>query len=251
MELPLQYAKNHGKWFATSVLRALTRYRMISPGELVGVALSGGKDSSALLVILDYLRRHSHIKFQLLGIHVRMGTYDTTPLQELCRILDTPYRETQLKLPGQLPSKGLCSLCARLKRGAMARVLVREGIRKLALAHHAEDMAQTLLMNLARGATLRVFAPSVCLPGEPLELIRPLIYVNEDTLARIHKKSRIPLVGEDCPLGQDTFRKKAKQALEGLKLSMGDKLPLRMVIAAEKAGLWSHSNPIPPPQAAG
>lgn len=214
----------------------------------MAVALSGGKDSSALLVILDYLRRHSHIEFQLLGIHVRMGTYDTTPLQELCQILDASYRETELKLPLQVPLKGVCSLCARLKRGAMARALAGEGIRKLALAHHADDAAQTLLMNLAKAGTLRVFAPSVCLPGEPLELIRPLIYLSEATLARIHKRSGIPLVGGDCPLGQETFRKKAKQALQGLKLSMGDDLPLRMVFAAEKAGLWRHSSPAPPPQ---
>lgn len=224
---------------------------MISPGEHVAVALSGGKDSSALLVILDYLRRYSHIKFQLLGIHVRMGTHDTTPLQELCQILDVSYRETELKLPAQVPPKGICSLCARLKRGAMARALAGEGIRKLALAHHAEDAAQTLLMNLAKGGRLRVFAPVVSLPGEPLELIRPLIYLSEATLARIHKKSRIPLVGQDCPLGQETFRKKAKQALEGLKLSMGDNLPLRMVFAAERADLWSRSNTAPPPQGPG
>ncbi len=251
MELPLQYARSNGKWFATSVLRALARYRMISPGERVAVALSGGKDSSALLVILDYLRRHSHVRFQLLGIHVRMGPYDTKPLQELCQALDTPYREVLLRLPAQVPPKGACSLCARLKRGAMAGALGQEKIQKLALAHHAEDAAQTLLMNLAKGGRLRVFAPVVSLPGEPLELIRPLIYLSEATLASIHMKSRIPLVGDGCPLGQDTFRKEAKKALDMLKLVLGEKLPLRMVLAAEKAGLWRPLDPVTPPQGPG
>lgn len=251
MELPLQHTRSNGKWFATSVLKALARYRMISPGECVAVALSGGKDSSALMVILDYLRRHSHMRFKLMGIHVRMGPYDTTPLRELCQALETPYREVRLELPEQVPPKGVCSLCARLKRGAMARILARQGIGKMALAHHADDMAQTLLMNMAKGGQLRVFPPLVSLPGENVKLIRPLIYLSEATLARIHKKSKVPLVGDGCPLGQDTFRKKAREALEGLKLSLGQELPLRMVLAAEKAGLLSHSSPAPPPQNVG
>lgn len=248
MELPLQYTRSNGKWFATPVLKALQRYRMISPGERVAVALSGGKDSSALLVILDYLRRHSHMKFRLLGIHVRMGPYDTRPLQELCQVLDTPYKEVELVLSAPVPPKRVCSLCARLKRGAMAKALAGEGIKKLALAHHAEDAANTLLMNLAKGGRLRLFAPVVSLPGEPLELIRPLIYLSEATLASIHRKSRIPLVGDGCPLGQDTFRKEANKALDGLKFFLGHKLPVQMVLAVERAGLWLPANPNPPPQ---
>ncbi len=212
----------------------------------MAVALSGGKDSSALLLILDYIRRHSHMKFELLGIHVRMGSYETAFLQELCKRLGADYRETSLSLPASMPSGVVCSVCARLKRGAMARVLEDEGVRKLALAHHADDMAQTILMNLAKGVGFLGFAPVVSLPGEPLQLIRPLIYLREYTLASLHRRSLIPLVGDSCPFSRETFRTKAKHALQSLELMLGREFPLRMVLAAEKARMEAFSSMAPP-----
>lgn len=212
----------------------------------MAVALSGGKDSSALLVILDYLRRHSHLSFQLLGVHVRMGHYDTSSLVALCQKLQVPYREVQLEIPHGLPQRGVCSLCARLKRGAMARVLAEEGIRRLALAHHADDVAHTLLMNLGMSGSLRSFAPRVTVPGEPMELIRPLVYLREATLEAIHRRSGMPRVGEGCPFGQGAMRHRAREALRGIEAALGVKdLPLRIVAALERAGLWSSGEPAP------
>jgi tRNA 2-thiocytidine biosynthesis protein TtcA len=237
MEIPLKYSRSHAGWFATPVLRAIARYGMISQGERVAVAHSGGKDSSALLLILDYLRRHSHLRFELLGIHVRMGQYDSAPLQALCTALHIPYMETRLEVPLELPSRGVCSLCARVKRGAMTRALVVQGIRKLAMGHHAEDLAQTFLMNLARGAGIRAFAPVVAVPGQEVELIRPVVYLREATLAAIHRRAGIPLVGEGCPLGQETFRIRAREALRSLQLCLGEDLPTRIVAALERAAV--------------
>lgn len=124
LAVDLQYNKNHAKWFVTPALRAIHTYGLIQEGDQVCVGLSGGKDSVTLLYILSYLRRYSHLKYDLSAIHVRTSAdYDTTLLRDYCDTLETPYIETALDVPGEVATEKVCSICARLKRGAAARAL--------------------------------------------------------------------------------------------------------------------------------
>lgn len=217
----------------------------------MAVALSGGKDSSALLIILDYLRRHSHLEFHLHAVHVMMGLYDTSPLRELCKKLKVPFQELKVEIPGDPPLRGLCSLCARLKRGAMAQALRAQGIRKLALGHHADDVADTLLMNLSVYGAFRSMPPKVALSGAPVELIRPLVYLKEATLKAIHTRAGLGVAGNTCPFGQGAARSRAREARAALEAALGIRnFSLRAVAALERAGLWEpgigRPRPFPP-----
>lgn len=217
----------------------------------MAVALSGGKDSSALLIILDYLRRHSHLQFHLHAVHVTMGLYDTSPLEELCQKLEVPFQVVKLEVPAAPPLRGLCSLCARLKRGAMARALQAQGIRKLALGHHADDVADTLLMNLSTSGAFRSMSPKVALSGAPVELIRPLVYLREATLKAIHARAGLGVVGNTCPFGQGAPRSRARHARAALETTLGIRnFSLRAVAALERAGVWElgtgGARPLPP-----
>jgi tRNA(Ile)-lysidine synthase TilS/MesJ len=239
----LQYSKNHAKWFVSPVLRAIRKYALIEQGDQVSVGLSGGKDSSALLYILAYLRRYSHLEFILSAIHVRTSDeYSTVPLRDLCSTLEVPYLETSLTLTGESPVGSVCSICARLKRGAATRVLAEQGVRKLAYGHHADDAAETLLMNVVQNRKLGSFSPRVSVEGCQVTLIRPMIYLEAQTIAAVHRRAGLPILDFTCPYADRNVRREYRTALRLLGGSLGVRsLPLRMVHALENvdaSNLW-------------
>jgi tRNA 2-thiocytidine biosynthesis protein TtcA len=235
MAIDLAYNRSYGKWFATPVLRVVRRYAMIGPGERIAVALSGGKDSAALLFILAYLQRHSHLRFELSAIHVRVGDYGTAVLAGYCSALGVPYLEQAIRPTRErLPEKA-CSVCARVKRGAMARRLAAEGIRTVAFGHHATDAAETLLMNLALHRTLSAFPPKVVFGDTPLTIIRPMVYLEERAVARLHRHAGLPVLGWKCPYAANNIRERFRTALADLERGVGaGSLALAAVAALEK-----------------
>jgi len=109
--MDLQYSRNHAKWFVSPVLRAIRKYALIEKGDQVCVGFSGGKDSSTLLYILAYLRRYSHLEFDLSAIHIRTSDdYSTVPLRDFCGVLEAPYFETSLRLIDHTPTGNVCSM---------------------------------------------------------------------------------------------------------------------------------------------
>lgn len=238
MDLPIRQSRTNGKWFASRALKAIERYGLIEAQDKVAVALSGGKDSISLLAILDYLRRYSHLDFQLMAVHVRMGEYDTSSLEGMCKSLGVPYREVPLKIREGQKQKGKCSICARLKRGAIKRAALAEGFNKVALGHHADDVAQTVFMNLAKRGEFICFCPFLALKGD-MAIIRPLVYLREETLMQIQKRFRLPVLDFSCPFGGGKSRIRAKAAIEAVAREIGVRdLPLRVIGALEKLGVW-------------
>ncbi len=235
--MELGYNRNHGKWFASDVLRAIRRYSMIANGERVAVGLSGGKDSVTLLFILWYLVRHAGLDCDLWAVHVRTADgYDSAPLCEYCEALDVPFLETALQA-GRLPPAGsVCAVCARLKRGAAARLLASRGIRTLAYGHHATDLAETVLMNVALHRRLEGLAPKVEAPGASLALIRPMVYLTEETVTAVHRRLGLPLLAVPCPYAERNVRGTFRGALRDLQTSLrAPDLPRRLVDALERA----------------
>ncbi len=241
--MELRFNRNYAKWFLSPVLRAIRRYALIEPGERVCVGLSGGKDSVTLLYILSYLRRHSHLGFELSALHVRTSAeYDTAPLADYCRELEVQYRETGLEmLRREVPTK-VCSICARLKRGAAARALTPHGIRKLAYGHHADDVAETLLLNILQNKKLGSFSPKVSVEGAPLILIRPMVYLEERTVAAIHHHLGLPHLDLPCPYAPYNLRRRYKASLQHLAVSLGVRSVSRHVVDAlervDAANVW-------------
>lgn len=228
-----------------SVLRAaVDRYAMLSAGDAVAVGVSGGKDSVALLVLLARLRRFYPQPFTLHAVTLDPqfgGTpADYTPIAALCDSLDVPYtvRRTRLweTVTDRCGNRPPCSLCARLRRGTLHRTAVELGCRTVALGHHRDDAAETLLMNLLSGGTLDCFAPKTALDRRGLTLIRPLVFLEERELAAFVRREHLPTVASRCPVDGCTHRQHAKDLLASLEPTYGD-VNGKLLHAMQKAHL--------------
>lgn len=216
-----EYNKNYGTWFLNDVHRAIKRYTMIYDNETVFVGLSGGKDSMVLLWILSYLSRFSHLHFTLHAAHVRTAEYSTAVLHDFCEALQVPYHEVTLQSNSVASEKLSCSLCSRLKRGALSRLLHQQDASCLAYGHHADDAAQTLLMNMIYNRKLGSFSPVVRYADNPLRVVRPMIYLSEKTISQLHAYWQLPVLQWKCPHDDTTSRSTAAQALTQLGRQFG------------------------------
>lgn len=210
------YNKHYGKWFLSDVLRAISTYDLIRAGDKVCVALSGGKDSITLLYILWYLNAYSHVKFDLCALHIRTDDYDTAVLGALCNELGITYLEGCLSLAHPAPDKGVCYVCSRLKRGAISDILKDRGIRKIAYGHHADDVAETFFMNIVENRKLGSFSPKVEYDDNDMVIIRPMVYLEEQLITRIHRHAGLPVLAYTCPHEEENIRKDFKKALRKL-----------------------------------
>ncbi len=240
----LQFDKRYGEWFSQKVLKAIRRYSMLADGETVAVGLSGGKDSLVLLYIMAWLQKYSHLEFNLLAIHVNaFVTSKTDELQVFCDNLGVELVGETVDTASVEREKSICSLCARLKRGAMVNVCRQRGISRLAFGHHADDAAETLLMNMLINKKLGSFCPRVAIADSSVQLIRPMIYLEEQRIVRLQQHWEIQAVAGTCPYENKNRRKTFKAALQSLASITGTRnAALNMVQSLEnldQANLYS------------
>ncbi len=225
------------------VRAAVERYDMIAEGDRIAVGVSGGKDSMALLALLAELRRYYPRRFSLTAITLDPGfegETDYRAIAALCEQWEIPYvlRHTHLwdvvreKQTGQTP----CSLCARLRRGALHRTAAELGCGTVALGHHQDDAAETVLMNLLSGATLDCFSPKSYLDRSKITLIRPLVFAQEHEIAAYVRREQLPIVPSRCPVDGDTHRQRTKELIASLSQDYGD-VSEKIVTALQKAGI--------------
>lgn len=214
----LSFNKNHKKWFLKDVCRAIATYGMVEENEPVCVALSGGKDSVALLFMLWYLNCYKTLSFPLSACHIKTDDYDTTVLKDLCGDLEIPYFEGEIRRDDATQdTSNICYICSRLKRGALKELLEPRGIFKVAYGHHGDDVAETFFMKMVTGKTLGSFSPVVGVPLSRLEMIRPMIYLRERTVAGVHAHVGLPLLEYTCPHGANNQRADFKERMAGLE----------------------------------
>src|SRR6266480_4675954 len=191
---------------AKKTTRAVVDYQMIENGDRVMVGLSGGKDSWALLQILDVMRERAPVRFSLIAVNVDSGykEYKHELIARTCEARGWEYRIQHTGIGGLIEDildadQTPCSLCARLRRGLLYRVAKEVGATKIALGHHMDDFIETLLLNLFFAGALKAMpARLVSDTGEHV-VIRPLVYV-EESEARLYTKEReLPIIGCCCP----------------------------------------------------
>ena len=234
-----------GKREPLSVLRAaVEQYDMIHEGDSVCVGVSGGKDSVVLLSLLAQLRRFYPQAFTLHAVTLDPcfdgKETDYSAIAALCERWDVPYtvKRTQLwdvvreKTGDQTP----CSLCARLRRGALHKTAVELGCRTVALGHHQDDAAETLLMSLLSGATFDCFAPKSYLDRREVTLIRPMVFLKEREIAAMQRREGLPVVASRCPVDGCTNRQQTKELIASLTAQYGD-VAEKLTQAMRKAGL--------------
>ena len=205
--------------------RAVSEFGLIKDGDRIAVGVSGGKDSLVLLVGLVLLRRFIGIEYDVVALTLdpffdnRPGNYK--PVFDLCEQLDVPYvlKETQI---GPIifdirKEKNPCSLCARMRRGALHDLAKEHGCNKIALGHHYDDAVETFIMNLFNEGRIDCFSPMSYLSRKDLYLIRPLAFAPEVQVASAAKKNNLPIVKSKCPVDKTTSRQKTKDFLRQME----------------------------------
>lgn len=244
MDIRKEQNSTYGKWFLTDVIRAIEHYSLVDDGEGVCVALSGGRDSVTLLYILWYLKRYSHLDFGLCALHVKTDEYDTAILRGLCADLGIEYLETRLNVDLRSHPKSRCSLCAAFRRGAMVEALKGSGITKVAFGHHADDAAETLLMNIVHNHRLGSFTPKVEVPEGGLVIVRPMVYLDRPLVRRVHNHLRLPVLDYTCPYGDKGARETMRTAIARIEEHLELRGFSRMVVGAlenvDRSTLWDN-----------
>jgi len=203
-----------------SLARAcIDRYAMIAPGDKIVVGVSGGKDSLTLLAVLAELRRFYPHPFELEAVSLAMGfeDMDFDPVAQLCRRLDVPYtvRETNIKqvVFDIRQEKNPCSLCAKLRRGALNRAATELGANKVALGHHQDDAVETFMLSLLYEGGIRCFQPTTFLDRTGVTQVRPLLFVKERQIRNFAIRQALHVVHNPCPADKHTKRQEVKDLL--------------------------------------
>ena len=209
---------------------ACQQYEMIKEGDRIAIGVSGGKDSVALLAGMANLRRFYPEKFEIVAITLdpRFGGVDGdfSQIEKLCAELDVEYviKRTQLAevIFNIRKESNPCSLCARMRRGALHDAAKEHGCNKIALGHHLDDVAETFVMNLFNGGTLDCFMPVTYLSRKDIYMIRPMIFARESDCARVVRRENLPTVKSNCPADGTTERQEVKEMLSALEKKYGD-----------------------------
>jgi len=205
--------------------QAIADFNLIQSGDNVLLALSGGKDSLALLEILLYLQRKAPVKFSLTActIDEGFGGFQTERIADHCRQRKVPFILRREKILDILQGKNLsgphfCSLCARLRRGTLYTLAREQGFNKIALAHHADDFIETLLLDLFYAGSFWKMPVSLASERRKEVVIRPLVYVYEEEIERFCQDQDLVPIPHPCPFTEEGFsqRSRIKQWLKEL-----------------------------------
>ncbi|HSN73085.1 MAG TPA: tRNA 2-thiocytidine(32) synthetase TtcA [Steroidobacteraceae bacterium] len=181
--------------------RAIDDYRMIEAGDRVMVCLSGGKDSHTLLDLLMSLRRNAPVEFELIAVNLdqKQPGFPAHVLPEYLESLGIPWhvieQDTYRVVKRVVPEgRTMCGLCSRLRRGALYRYAAENGITKIALGHHRDDIVETLFLNMFFGGRLKAMPPKLRSEDGRHVVIRPLAYVPERDIARYARARAFPII---------------------------------------------------------
>ena len=205
------------------VRRCVTDYDMIQEGETVAVGVSGGKDSLVTLTALARLSKFYQKPFKVAAITVETGvpgmSFDA--VADYCAALGVEYIRVNVPIYEivflERKEKNPCSLCAKLRRGALSTAMNEHGIKKIALGHHYDDAVETLLMNLLFEGRIGCFQPVTYLSRSDVTQIRPLLYVKEQQVRNVAAKLDLPIVHNPCPANGETRRQEIKELIASLE----------------------------------
>lgn len=202
--------------------KAVEDFNMIQEGDRIAVGVSGGKDSLILLKALKLYQYFSPVKYELEAITLTMGfdDFDLTGVQEFCKELEIPYtiRATEI---GTIvfdirKEKNPCSLCAKMKRGALHDLALERGCRKIALGHHREDVIETIFLSLFYEGRFHTFSPVTYLDRKGITLIRPLVYAPEAEIIGAARRHKVPVVKSPCPMDGYSKRQYMKDLIKNI-----------------------------------
>ncbi len=203
------------------VRRCVEDYEMIEDGDKIAVGISGGKDSLVLLRLLAALRSYHNKKFTLQAITIDMGLgMDYSGIEEMCRELDVPYTIVKTEIGPIIfdyrKEKNPCSMCSKMRRGALNQALLDLDCNKLALGHHFDDAVETFMMSLIYEGRISCFQPVTHLDRTGVIQIRPMLYIHEKTVASFAQRENLPVLQNRCPVDKHTKREEIKDLIFSL-----------------------------------
>lgn len=209
--------------FLSRLRRCIDDYNLISEGDKIAVGLSGGKDSAALLFGLAGLRRFYPKSYELFAVTADsgFGGMDFSPLLKLCAELDVPYKILKTDIKELVfdirHEKNPCSLCSKMRKGAINDAIKKDGINKLALGHHFDDVVETCVMSLFLEGRFHCFKPETYMSRADVYQIRPMLYVKESEVESLVAAQGLPLVKSACPLDKHSKREDIKKTVAELE----------------------------------
>lgn len=233
----------------SALRRAITDYKMIADGDKIFVGLSGGKDSVLMLAALAAYRRFSPEHFTIEAITVDMGFEEMNQdemraLGEWCESLSVPHHVVKTDIAEIIfdarKEQNPCSLCAKMRRGALNNKLNELGGGKLALAHNADDVAETMLLSLLYEGRFSCFAPIAHMDKSNVTMIRPMIYLEEYEIKSAVGRLALPLVQNPCPKNHFSQREYAKNLIRDIckDIPFAKDRILGAIFHPERNNLW-------------
>lgn len=209
------------------VRRCIEDYHMIEEGDRIAVGVSGGKDSLALLVFLAELRKYHNNYFEIEAITIDMGLgMDYSGIANLCESLDVPFTRVETQIGPIIfdyrKEKNPCSMCAKMRRGALNQTLLDRGLNKLALGHHFDDAVETFMMSLLYEGRISCFQPVTNLDRMGVIQIRPMLYIHEKSIDNFVSRAALPVLENRCPVDKSTKREEIKQLVFELSKTYPD-----------------------------
>lgn len=202
--------------------KAIDEYAMIQEGDHIAVGISGGKDSLTLLYALHGLKRFYPQHFELSAVTVDLGFpgFDLEPIRELCGTMQVPYRVVASDIYQILfdvrKESNPCSLCAKMRKGALNQAVKEMGCNKVAYGHHMDDIIETMLLSLIFEGRFHSFSPKTYLDRMDLTVIRPLMFLNETDVIGFQHQYDLPVQKKKCPVDGYTKRQYAKELVQQL-----------------------------------
>ena len=205
--------------------KAIDDYDMIQEGDKIAIALSGGKDSTTMLMGFKNLQIFYPKKFEIIAISIDPGFehFDRGILERTCEkvgvkliIEESHAKEIVFDIRKE---KNPCSLCANIRRGMLNSIVNREGCNKIAIGHNQDDVIETLLLNLFYAGNFNTFAPVSYMDRSNVTLIRPLIYAPEKDIKKFVKKNNLEIMPKACPMDGYSKREDIKKLIHEMSLT--------------------------------
>lgn len=235
--------------------KAIQEYDLIHDGDRICVGVSGGKDSLVLLNGLILLQRFIGIDYQLVAVTLDPGFNgipgDYSTVAELCSQKGVEYHVIPTQI-GEIvfdvrKEPNPCSLCARMRRGALHDATIKFGCNKIALGHNYDDAVETFIMNLFNEGRIGCFSPTSYLSRKDIHLIRPLVFAPEKEIRKAAQKNELAIVKSKCPADGHTNRQKTKDYIA--EMERNDHGFKDRIFGAMKRGNidgWGGVNYVPP-----
>ncbi len=234
------------KRITSYIRRAVEDYDMIQSGDRIGVGISGGKDSLVLAGALAQLSRYYPKKFTVVGLTLDMGyKEDYSKIKEYCNSFGIEHivKYTDIKdiIFSERKEKNPCSLCAKMRRGALNDFAIEQGCQRVALGHHSDDVLETFFLSLIYEGRVNCFSPVTYLDRTNIYQIRPMIYAGEKDVKGVVRRLNVPVLKSQCPADGATKRQYMKELIKQIDTQTTPGLKKRLFTAVQNSRIdgWS------------